>query len=527
MTHDEREAAMAALLEALPYFRLYCGRTFVVKLGGSACAEPATLARIVDQVKVFHETGIRTVIVHGGGPQTTALAARLGVETRFVGGRRVTTPEALDAAVMALNGTVNTRILAACRATQLPALGLSCVAAGLARVAVRPPIEAPDGAGGTLTVDFGEVGDIVSVDGSVLAPLMAGGLVPVVSPISCTDQGRLLNINADTAAAAIACALDAEKLIFLTDAPGILENRRDPSSMISCTDLAGLQALEERGELGEGERLRAVAQGLFRIGMDLHHQAVRAHGPGGQSRRHHEVAPPGRVRGIHHDRQVRQPLENGNGREIQGVARRGLERADAALAQDDLMVTPIEYVFGGAQEFLDGRHHAALDEHRAVAAPHLGQQAEILHVAGADLQDVGMARHDFDIRRGEHIGHDRQPVLRACFGQQLQALEAQALEAVRRGARRTPSPAGRTGGSARAIPPRTDPQSRRNPSRRCARPAPRPRCPRVCSHGPPAGKLPGRAPPRTAARPCCPPGPDGNDTGKAFREWAGSRASAG
>jgi len=264
MTHDEREAAMAALLEALPYFRLYRGRTFVVKLGGSACAEPATLARIVDQVKVFHETGIRTVIVHGGGPQTTALAARLGVETRFVGGRRVTTPEALDAAVMALNGTVNTRILAACRAAQLPALGLSCVAAGLARAAVRPPVEAPDGAGGTLTVDFGEVGDIVSVDGSVLAPLMAGGLVPVVSPISCTDQGRLLNVNADTAAAAIACALDAEKLIFLTDAPGILENRRDPSSMISCTDLAGLQALEERGALDGGilPKVRAARTAL-------------------------------------------------------------------------------------------------------------------------------------------------------------------------------------------------------------------------------------------------------------------------
>lgn len=259
MTHDERETAMAALLEALPYFRLYRGRTFVVKLGGSACAEPPALGRIVNQVKVFHETGIRTVMVHGGGPQTTALAARLGIETAFVGGRRVTTTEALEAAVMALNGTVNTSILAACRAAQLPAVGLSGVDAGLVRAAVRPPVEVADGQGAPRMVDYGEVGDIVSIDSGLLDKLLACRLVPVVGPIACTDEGRLLNVNADTVAAAIACALDAEKLIILTEAPGILENRRDPTSMVSCIDLEGLGALAARGALEGGMLPKAHA----------------------------------------------------------------------------------------------------------------------------------------------------------------------------------------------------------------------------------------------------------------------------
>jgi acetylglutamate kinase len=247
----DREATMAGLTRALPYIRLYKGRAFVIKLGGALGSDTALLKQIAEQVSVLREVGIRVVLVHGGGPQTTALATRLGVETRFVNGRRVTSPEALEAAVMTLNGSVNTSVLAACRAVHLPAVGVSGVDAGLLQARVRPPVEMDLGQG-PVTVDFGEVGDLVSVDGSVLERLLAAGFVPVVSPVSADDAGRVLNVNADTVAATIACALDAEKLIFLTETPGILEDRNDPHSMISCIDLGGLVAMEGRGALAGG-----------------------------------------------------------------------------------------------------------------------------------------------------------------------------------------------------------------------------------------------------------------------------------
>jgi acetylglutamate kinase len=247
----DREATMAGLTRALPYIRLYKGRVFVIKLGGVLGSDAAALRQVAEQVSVLREVGIRVVLVHGGGPQTTALGERLGVEARFVNGRRVTSPEALEAAVMTLNGSINTSVLAACRAVHLPTVGISGVDAGLLRARVRPPVEMDLGQG-PVTVDFGEVGDLVSVDRSVPERLLAAGFVPVVSPISADDDGRLLNVNADTVAATIACALDAEKLIFLTETPGILEDRNDPHSMISFTDLAGRAAMEARGALAGG-----------------------------------------------------------------------------------------------------------------------------------------------------------------------------------------------------------------------------------------------------------------------------------
>lgn len=248
--HD-REAMMAGLALALPYIRLYKGRVFVIKLGGAASTDAAALRRLAEQVSVLREVGIRVVLVHGGGPQATALAGRLGVETRFVGGRRVTSPESLESVVMTLNGTVSTAVLAACRAASLPAVGVSGVDGGLLHAKRRAPVEVDLGQGPE-TVDFGEVGDIVAVDRAVLDNLIAAGYVPVVSPLSADDEGRVLNVNADTAAATIACALDAEKLIFFTETPGILEDRNDPATMISCADLPGLAAMQARGALNGG-----------------------------------------------------------------------------------------------------------------------------------------------------------------------------------------------------------------------------------------------------------------------------------
>jgi len=247
----DREATIMGLLRALPYIRLFKGRLFVIKLGGSACSDAATLRALVEQVSVLVELGIRIVLVHGGGAQATALAERLGVESRFVDGRRVTSPKLLEVVAMTVNGTVATAILAACRAAGLPALAVSGLAAGLVRARVRPPVVKDLGAG-PVEVDYGEVGDIVSVDAAVLEKVMAAGLVPVVSPLAADDSGRVLNINADTVAAALASALEAEKLILLTDAAGILEDRRDPGSLVSYLDLAGLDAMEARGALDGG-----------------------------------------------------------------------------------------------------------------------------------------------------------------------------------------------------------------------------------------------------------------------------------
>ena len=203
----DRETAMEALTQALPYVRLYRGKVFVIKLGGASTDDAASLRRLVEQVGVLSEFGIRVVLVHGGGAQTTALAERLGVPTKLIDGRRVTSPEVLDLAVMAMNGAVNTALLAACRATGLPAIGVSGIDAGLVLARVRDAVP----------VDFGEVGDIVSVDRTVIDRLLDAGFLPVVSPLSSTADGRVLNVNADTVASSLASALGAEKLVFVTD----------------------------------------------------------------------------------------------------------------------------------------------------------------------------------------------------------------------------------------------------------------------------------------------------------------------
>jgi acetylglutamate kinase len=156
---------------------------------------------------------------------------------------------------MVLNGQINTRILAACRDLDIPAVGISGVDAGLIRAHRRPPVE-KDGAG---AVDYGFVGDIDAVHADILRKQLDNGLMPVVSPLSCDASGTVLNINADTVAAAIAAELDAEKLILLTGAPGILEDSRDPRSLISYVDRAALRKLKADGKLADGMLPKAAA----------------------------------------------------------------------------------------------------------------------------------------------------------------------------------------------------------------------------------------------------------------------------
>jgi acetylglutamate kinase len=252
----QQSATVAALRQAMPYIRMFKGKTFVLKIGGTALGDAAAALAVIEQVQVLHHVGIRVAVVHGGGPQSTSLSRALGAEPVFVAGRRVTDDAALEVAILALNGAVNTRLLAACRAVALPAVGISGVAAGLIQARRRPPAAAPGdaagGAAGGAAVDWGHVGDIVKVDPTVVQTLFAAGLVPVISPLAADDSGALLNVNADTAAAALAVALGAEKLLLLTGAPGILERQSDPGSLVSLTDLAGLADLRQRGCLSDG-----------------------------------------------------------------------------------------------------------------------------------------------------------------------------------------------------------------------------------------------------------------------------------
>lgn len=261
MQHGSRSVEIAALRHAVPYLALFRGKTFVVKLGGGALGDARALAAIVEQVAALHHLGIRVVVVHGGGPQTDALSQRLGLEVRQVAGRRVTDEATLEAVTMTLSGAANTRVLAACRAAGLPAAGISGVDGGLVVARRRPPVEVE---GEDAPVDYGHVGDVVSLDPKLLGQLLDGGFLPVVSPLSADARGALLNLNADGVAAAIAVALGAEKLLVMVDTPGLLEDPDDPESLVSYVDLAGLDRLREAGKIARGmlPKARAVADAL-------------------------------------------------------------------------------------------------------------------------------------------------------------------------------------------------------------------------------------------------------------------------
>jgi acetylglutamate kinase len=243
-----------ALKSAAPYIRMYKGKVFVIKASGGVFGDPASTRALMEQVAILHQVGIRVVIVHGGGPQLTEVQESLGLEAKMVAGRRVTDAKSIEVTSMVLNGLVNTQILGICREVGINAVGVSGVDAGLIRAHKRPPVQVEG-----QTVDYGFVGDIDLVDVKVLEQLLNDHTMPVVSPVSADDHGTLLNINADTVAAAIGAALKAEKLMLVTGAAGILESLEDPRSLVSYTDLAGLKKLRDQGSLKDGMLPKAKA----------------------------------------------------------------------------------------------------------------------------------------------------------------------------------------------------------------------------------------------------------------------------
>jgi len=258
--------AVLALMSAAPYIRMFKNKVFVIKAGGEVFNDEVSTRALIEQVAILHQVGIKTVLVHGGGPQLDSMQKAMGIVTRMVNGRRVTDQKSIDATSMVLNGLINTRILAICRELGIEAIGLSGVDAGLIRAHKRPPV--PVAAGSSETIDYGFVGDIDSVNTGVLDKLLENGLMPVVSPLSADSGGILLNINADTVAAAIGGALSAEKLILCTGAPGILENVEDPGTVISYTDIQGLKRMRDEGSLKDGMLPKAAAiENAIRAGV--------------------------------------------------------------------------------------------------------------------------------------------------------------------------------------------------------------------------------------------------------------------
>jgi acetylglutamate kinase len=269
-TRGERAIAVTALKAAVPYIRMFKRKVFVVKIGGAVFGDEDSTRELIEQLGILHEVGIHVVLVHGGGPQSTELARALDVPSQFVEGRRVTDERSLQVATMVLNGIINTRVLAICRDIGLPAIGMSGVDAGLIQAHRRPPVELGGASGGT--VDYGFVGDIDGVDSGVLRRQIDAGFLPIISPLSADGDGILLNINADTVASAIAVALRAEKLILVTGAPGILDDPKDPGSLVSYLDLADLERMRAEGRLDAGMKPKAAAiQSALRGGVPRVH----------------------------------------------------------------------------------------------------------------------------------------------------------------------------------------------------------------------------------------------------------------
>jgi acetylglutamate kinase len=230
------------LVEALPYIRRFSGQIVVVKYGGNALAGTSdhdALALFAQDIVLMHTVGIRPVVVHGGGPQINELLGKLHIESRFKDGLRVTDADTMSVVRMVLTGQVNPQIVSAINTFGNIAIGVSGEDAGLIKATQRNP-------------ELGFVGDVQQVNPAVLHGILNEGFVPVISTIGADDNGQPYNINADTVAGAIASALSAEKIIYMTDIEGIRKKVDDSSSLIKRISLSELQELIADGTVSGG-----------------------------------------------------------------------------------------------------------------------------------------------------------------------------------------------------------------------------------------------------------------------------------
>jgi acetylglutamate kinase len=251
------------LMEALPYIREFSGKTVVIKYGGAAMAGKERMSSFAENIVLLQYVGIRPVIVHGGGPQIDRMLERLSIPSRRNEGLRVTSPEAMEVVEMVLGGTVNKQIVALINLYGGKAVGLTGKDGDLIRARKR---FAPSPAGvDTPPLDLGMVGDVVEIRPGVLRALEKNGFVPVIAPIGVGMEGEAYNINGDTVAAEVAGALSAEKLILLTDVPGVMDARGElVSTMTADETVAAI-----RGGTITGGMIPKVECGLTALGKGV------------------------------------------------------------------------------------------------------------------------------------------------------------------------------------------------------------------------------------------------------------------
>jgi acetylglutamate kinase len=230
------------LVEALPYLRQFAGKTIVVKYGGAAMSRPDLQDGVMEDIALMQYVGLKPVLVHGGGPEINAMMRQLGHEPSFVGGLRVTDEAAVGIVEMVLSGKTNKALVTLLNGHGIESVGLSGKDANLL---MARKLESEDG-------DLGYVGEIVGINAPFLQMLSDQGYVPVICSVAAGEDGQTYNVNADHAAGAVAAALKAEKLMVLTDVPGVFADVADPSSLISELDVQDAISLIASGKAGSG-----------------------------------------------------------------------------------------------------------------------------------------------------------------------------------------------------------------------------------------------------------------------------------
>ena len=240
----ERRAAV--LVETLPYIQHFSGETVVVKLGGNAMVDDELASQFAQDIVLMQSVGIKPVVVHGGAPQIGSMLDRLGMDSQFVDGLRVTDGDTLDVARMVLVGKVNRDIVSSINIHGPLAVGISGEDAGLITAT-------------SLHEDLGFVGEIQAVNPTIINGLLKEGHIPVVSSIGADDKGQAYNINADTVASYLAAALEAKRILYLTDIEGLRADMEDPESHISEITSSDLQNLIDNGTISGGMIPKAQA----------------------------------------------------------------------------------------------------------------------------------------------------------------------------------------------------------------------------------------------------------------------------
>jgi acetylglutamate kinase len=252
----------ATLIEALPWIQRFAGTTMVIKYGGNAMVNDELRQAFAEDIVFLHHAGIKPVVVHGGGPQINAMLSRLGIESEFKGGLRVTTPEAMDVVRMVLTGQVGRELVGLINSHGPYAVGLSGEDGGLLQaVRTGTVVDGED-------IDLGLVGEVVGVNPSAILDLLDAGRIPVISTVAPEIGGdgegtnQVLNVNADTAAAAVADALHASRLVILTDVEGLYANWPDKSSLISSLTAGELRELLPRLQSGMIPKMEACLKAV-------------------------------------------------------------------------------------------------------------------------------------------------------------------------------------------------------------------------------------------------------------------------